>query len=247
MKKISVIMACKNSGETIKKSLESFFRQNLHGKELVIIDGGSTDKTIDIINNYQNENIIFETIKNLGLYESINYGIKKATGSIIGLLHSDDVYYDDNVLNKVYENFALEKLDAIYTDVVFINKTEKIIRKWINTKVDATSAANGLLPPHTGLYLKKSVFEIVGYYNSNYKISSDIEFMYKLFLNKDIKKKHLKFFSVRMLIGGLSTKSPVNILKSNFEVYKILKDLQVMHPITIILKKILTKIKQYNK
>ena len=240
-------MVCKNSEKTIKESLDSFFRQTLHHKELLIIDGGSTDKTIDIINNYQNKNIIFEIIKNLGLYESINYGIKKATGSIIGLLHSDDVYYDDNVLNKVYENFELEKLDAIYTDIVFVNKTRKIIRKWINTNVDSNAASNGLLPPHTGLYIKKSVFETIGYYNVNYKISSDIEFMYKLFLNKDIKKKYLNFFSVRMLIGGLSTKSPINILKSNFEAYKILKNLKAKYPIIIILKKILTKIKQYNK
>jgi len=238
-------MVCKNSSETIKDSLDSFFRQNLPDKELIIVDGGSTDKTIDIINNYKNKNFIFETIKHLGLYESINYGIKKSTGGIIGLLHSDDVYYDNNVLNRVYENFLLDKLDAVYTDIVFINKSKKIIRKWINTEVDSIVASNGFLPPHTGLFVKKSVFDIIGYYNVNYAISSDIEFMYKLFLNKDLKKKYLNFFSARMLIGGLSTKSPISIFKSNFEVYKILKSLKVKHPIILILKKILTKIKQY--
>lgn len=101
-----------------------------------------------------------------------------------------------------------------------------------------------MLPPHTGLYLKRNVFNLIGYYNEYYKISSDIELMYKLFLNKNLKKKYLKLFSLNMLIGGLSTKSPLSVIKSNYEVYKILKGLNIDYPIIMIFKKIKNKIKQ---
>lgn len=244
MKKISIVMVCKNSAKTIEGSIKSFLSQTYKNKELIIVDGGSKDLTIDLIKRFKKKKILFFEKKNLGLYASINYGIKKSTGTILGILHSDDKYCSTKVLDKVCKNFDTNKYDALYTDIFLVDRRKKIIRRWTNSKINNFSDS-GLLPPHTGLYLKRNVFNLIGYYNEYYKISSDIELMYKLFLNKNLKKKYLKLFSLNMLIGGLSTKSPLSVIKSNYEVYKILKGLNIDFPMIMIIKKIMHKIKQF--
>ena len=238
-------MVSKNSSKTIEESIQSFLAQSYKNKELIIVDGGSSDGTVDIIKKLKKKEIFFYKKRNFGLYASINFGIKKSSGEVLGILHSDDIYYSNQTLYKISKNFNSKKIDAIYTDIVLVNKNKKIIRKWINDKIDNFSKKNWLLPPHTGLYLKKNVFNNIGFYNEKYKISSDIEFMYKLFSNKNLRIKYLKLFSLKMLIGGLSTKSPISIIKSNYEVYKILKSLNVDYPIIMIMKKIIIKIKQF--
>ena len=245
MKRISIIMVCKNSSETIEDSIKSFLRQTYINKELIIVDGGSTDQTVNIIKKFEKKKILFFKKKNLGLYASINFGIKKSSGEILGILHSDDTYYTKKILYKIIKNFNTKKNDALFTDIVLVNKGKRIVRKWTNSEVNHFSVLNGNLPPHTGLYLKKNVFRTIGYYNEKYKVSSDIEFMYKLFLNKKFKTKYLKLFSLKMLIGGLSTKSPISVIKSNYEVYKILKSLNVDYPMIMIVKKIMNKLKQF--
>ena len=238
-------MVCKNSSETIEDSIKSFLRQTYINKELIIVDGGSTDRTVNIIKKFEKKKILFFKKKNLGLYASINFGIKKSSGEILGILHSDDIYYTNKILYKINKNFNTKKYDAVFTDIVLVNKGKTIVRKWTNSNVSHFSVLNGNLPPHTGLYLKKNVFRKIGYYNEKYKVSSDIEFMYKLFLNKKFKTKYLKLFSLKMLIGGLSTKSPISVIKSNYEVYKILKSLNVDYPMIMIVKKIMNKFKQF--
>ena len=237
-------MVCKNSSRTIEDSIKSFIDQDFLNKELIIIDGGSTDGTNDIIFKYKEKNIIFEQIENLGLYASINHGIKKSSGNIIGLLHSDDIYYSKNVLSKIHNEFSSNYTDIIYTDIVFFNKKNKIVRKWVNSNITNISDTNISLPPHTGIYIKKKAFDLVGYYNENYKISSDIELMYKIFTEEKLKKKYLNIFSLKMRIGGLSTKSPLSIIRSNYETYKIFNNLNLKFPILMITKKLL-KIMQY--
>ena len=192
MKKISIIMVCKNSSLTIDKSITSFLNQKYLNKELIIVDGGSKDQTIKIIKKFKKKNIKFFKKKNLGLYPSINYGIKRSSGEIVGTLHSDDMYTSSEVLTKVCKNFNLKKYDALYTNIFLIDKRGSIIRKWVNSKIKNFSKIESNLPPHTGLYVKKKVFDLIGYYNEKYKISSDIEFMFKLFLNKNLKKKKIK-------------------------------------------------------
>ena len=157
MNKLSIIMVCKNSSRTIEDSIKSFIDQDFLNKELIIIDGGSTDGTNDIIFKYKEKNIIFEQIENLGLYASINHGIKKSSGNIIGLLHSDDIYYSKNVLSKIHNEFSSNYTDIIYTDIVFFNKKNKIVRKWVNSNITDISDTNISLPPHTGIYIKKSI------------------------------------------------------------------------------------------
>lgn len=244
--KISIVMACKNSGHTISKSIKSFLSQNYKKKELIIVDGGSTDNTLNEINRFKKIDLIIKK-ENCGLYDSINLGIKKSSGNIIALLHSDDFFYNDQILDKINQIFYNnKKLEVIYSNIVFVDKYLKIKRKWISGIINSNNINCGIFPPHTGIFVKKDLFKKIGYYKSNYKIASDIGWMHKIFSEKKIETHYLNRYTVKMSIGGLSTKSFKNICISNYEAYKILKEQKVKNIKLLILKKILSKLSQLN-
>ena len=221
-------MVCLNSEKTIQKSIMSFNSQKYLNKELIVIDGGSTDKTISIIKNSVGVSY-FEEIKNLGLYASLNYGIKKSEGEIIGILHSDDEFFDENILDKINHCFIKDnnKTDYVYSNIVFVDIEDNIKRKWNVGKVSQSDISLGKLPPHTGIFVKKSTFSKTGYYNENYKISSDFEYIYKLFNEISFKGNYLNHFTLKMKLGGLSTRSFKNIIYGNLESYIALKNLKI--------------------
>ena len=242
--KISVVMVCKNSEDTIELSLNSFLNQSLKHKELIVIDGGSTDNTVNLIKKYKNINY-FEVTPGLGLYASINYAIKMSTGNIIGILHSDDIFFSKNILTNISNEFS-EDIDAIYSNIKFTDKFGEEKRSWISENLNREGFQNLIFPPHTGIYIKKKIFEIVGPYDETYKISSDQEFMYKLFYLNNFNIKFCDLFTIKMKLGGLSTKSLKNIIIANYETLKILNkyNKNVFKNLLIIMKKLAYKLRQ---
>ena len=240
-------MVCLNSEKTIQKSIQSFNSQKYSNKELIVIDGGSTDKTINIIKNSECINY-FDQIKNLGLYASLNYGIRKSKGDIVGILHSDDEFFNENILDKVNDCFSrdLDEIDYIYSNIVFVDAEDKIKRKWDVGKLKKNDVFLGKIPPHTGIYVKKSTFFKTGYYNENLKISSDIEYIFRLFTEKNLKGMYLNIFTLKMKLGGISTKSFKNILYGNFETLVALKNIKIgyISSILIMLLKVFRKLRQ---
>ena len=246
-KKISVIMVCLNSEKTIQKSINSYNNQKYTNKELIIIDGGSSDKTLNIIKNSVGISY-FEEIKNLGLYASLNYGIRKSKGEIIAILHSDDEFFNENILENINEAFLKypEEIDYIYSDIVFVSMSDEIKRKWNVGNLSQNDIFSGKFPPHTGIFVKKNCFIKTGYYNENLKISSDIEYIFRLFTEKTLRGKYLNIFTLKMKLGGLSTKSFKNILYANFESYIALKNLKIgyIKAFVVIILKVFRKLRQ---
>ena len=225
--KISIIMVCKNSARTIEDSINSFFLQEYKNKELIIIDGGSTDKTIEIIEKLNCHNY-FESINGLGLYASINHAINKCDGNVIGILHSDDTFFDKFVLQKINQEFNKNKfIDYVYSDIIFVDHFENIKRKWIVGNLKVNDVFKGKFPPHTGIFVKKSSFEYTNKYNESYKISSDTEYIFKLMTSNKLRGSYLSSFTIKMKLGGLSTRSIKNILIGNLESYDALKKLKI--------------------
>ena len=244
---ISIITTVYNNEKFIKSCLDSIINQKFKKNKLehVIIDGGSTDSTVKIIKKKNNFIKLFIK-KNTSIYEAINFGIKKSENKIIGLLHSDDLFANNQVLNKVEKFLNNKNINAIYSNIKFTDREniKKITRIFISRQLTFEDLKKCEHPPHTSLFIKREIFKKYGYYNTSLKIASDFEFMLRVFGIEKVKIKYINTFFVIMREGGTSTKSLKNIFRSNLEVFRSLKLNKLQNNFIYIFIKVLRKFKQ---
>ena len=217
--KISVITATYNSEKNLEKCLSSLYSQTYKNFEHIIIDNKSTDMTHSIINNTSFKDRKFICEKDNGIYYALNKGIDCATGDVICVLHSDDFLPNNNVFQNVVDKFKETQCDGLYGDLQYVSGN-KTIRYWKSNKFKKMDLDLGWMPPHPTLYLKKKVFTNIRY-NTKYKISSDYDFIQKVFQNFELYYSSLLLCV--MNVGGESNKSIKNIL------VKMKEDLQIIH------------------
>jgi len=248
--KISIITATFNSGKFIESSIKSILKQNYKKFEIIIIDGLSTDSTIKKIKTLldKHNNIKFFSEKDLGIYHALNKGIEKANGDIIGFVHSDDLLYNKNVLSNIIDVFKNSNTDGVYGDLQYVEKqnTNKVIRYWKSKDFKPNLINKGWTPPHPTLYLRKKVYEKHGFFDLNYKISSDYDFMTKIFMDNTFNFKYIPKVITKMRVGGISNKNIKNILIKSIEDYKVIYKNGSGGIITL-LRKNTSKIKQFIK
>ena len=248
--KISIITATFNSGKFIESCIKSILKQNYKKFEIIIIDGLSTDSTIKKIKTLldKHNNIKFFSEKDLGIYHALNKGIEKANGDIIGFVHSDDLLYNKNVLSNIIDVFKNSNIDGVYGDLQYVEKqnTNKVIRYWKSKDFKPNLINKGWTPPHPTLYLKKKVYEKHGFFDLNYKISSDYDFMTKIFMDNTFNFKYIPKVITKMRVGGISNKNIKNVLIKTFEDYKVIYKNGSGGIITL-LRKNTSKIKQFIK
>ena len=248
--KISIITATFNSGKFIESCIKSILKQNYKKFEIIIIDGLSTDSTIKKIKTllYKHNNIKIFSEKDLGIYHALNKGIEKANGDIIGFVHSDDLLYNKNVLSNIIAVFKNSNIDGVYGDLQYVEKqnTNKVIRYWKSKDFKPNLINKGWTPPHPTLYLKKKVYEKHGFFDLNYKISSDYDFMTKIFKDNTFNFKYIPKVITKMRVGGISNKNIKNVLIKTFEDYKVIYKNGSGGIITL-LRKNTSKIKQFIK
>ena len=219
--KITIITVCYNSEKTIEKTILSVLSQDFLNFEYIIIDGLSNGNTISIINKYSEQIDIIISEKDKGIYDAINKGIKLATGDIVGILNSDDEFYDIDVISNISKAFMQNNnLDAIIGDIVFINNKEQVHRKYTASNWNPKKFAWGMMPPHPTFYCKKIIFEKFGFYRIDFKIAADYELMMRFLLVKKITYMYLQMVFVKMSLGGASTKNFNSKLLINKEVLK---------------------------
>ena len=245
--KISVITVCLNSEETIKYSLNSVISQNYKNIEHLIVDGGSTDKTKQILRNYKFKNKKIILTNNESLYSSLNIGIKKATGDLISILHSDDIYNNADILSKVAKSVKLSKKKIFFGNVVYFEKKNflKIIRSYPAVGFKKRKLFFGNMPPHTGSFYRKEVFKEYGYYDKSFKIAGDFEHLLRIIYIKNVKYKILDFVITRMRAGGLSSRNINSFIVINIEILKSFKIHNISSNLFRILARIPSKINQY--
>ena len=215
--KISIITVCYNAENTIEDTINSVIKQRYSNIEYIVLDGLSTDNTMDIVNKYSSS--IHRTIskKDKGMYDAINNGIAIATGDIIGILNADDVFENDFVLESVADSFSKNKgLQSLIGDIAFENKAGKIIRHYSAEKWTPGKFAWGFMPPHPSFYCKRDLFDKWGYYRIDFDIAADYELLIRFFKTNSVSYKYLPQVMVRMKMGGKST----NGLKSTFKINK---------------------------
>jgi glycosyltransferase involved in cell wall biosynthesis len=223
--KISVITVCLNSEKTIISTFNSVINQTYSNIEHIIVDGGSKDRTTDYIKKYKfkKKRVFFK--KGLSLYDSLNFGIKKSNGELISILHSDDIYNNSNVLKNVVKKVKLSKDKVFFGDVVYFNDSNfsKVTRSYPALKNTYQNFKFGNMPPHTGSFYKKEIFNKYGYYNAKFKIAADFDHLLKIiFLYKE-KFTLLNLLVVRMKSGGLSSKNLNSFITINKEILNSFK------------------------
>lgn len=246
--KISIITACYNSSKSILDTLESINSQTHEDIELIIIDGGSTDNTLDLLKSYNNIIYTIVSEKDNGIYDAMNKGIRLATGDIIGILNSDDLYFDDKVLFDISKEFENENdLEILFGNIVYVkeNDIKKIVRKWISKKYFSNYFEWGNVPPHPSLFVKKNVYSKAGMFDLNYTLAADYEFMLRIFKKHNFNSKYINRFIVKMRLGGATNKNIRNIIVGNIEIIRSWKDNQLNYPFWLLPIKICKRLIQY--
>lgn len=207
--RVSIITSCYNRAATIRSAIESVLAQDYNDIEFIVVDGSSTDGSLDIIREYADRISIIISEPDHGMYEAINKGIRVATGEIIGLLHSDDFFYDNGVIGRIVERMKRTHADFLYGDGLFVNpdNTNKVVRNWIGGGYRLWKVRHGWLPLHPTCYIRRDVMMRLGLYNESYKIAADSDLLVRYLLTGGLTVTYLNEYIVRMRMGGLSTDS----------------------------------------
>jgi len=243
--KISVITVAYNAQNTIEQCIKSVLRQKFNNVEYIVIDGGSTDNTVQIINKYKDKIDFFVSEPDNGVYDAMNKGIGLATGDIVGTLNADDFYADDHVLHEVGVAFAERKTNILYGDLDYVDQEGKVIRKWRSGRYKNGKFNWGWMPPHPTFYCRKNLFEELGYYKLDYGSAADYELMLR-FIHFNKKNVHyLDKVMVKMITGGISNKSFGNRVQALRFDLKAMRNNNITLPFITILFKTLRKIVQF--
>lgn len=216
--KISVITVCYNSIETLETTILSVKKQTHPNIEYIIVDGKSEDGSLDIIKKHESVISKWVSEPDTGLYDAMNKGLKMATGDIIALINSDDLFCDDKALEKVAIAFVNRPdLDCIYADLYYVsqNDTDEIIRTWRTG--GQRKFKYGWHPAHPTFYVKKDVYNRFGGFNLDFKLAADFEIMLRFLEKHQISAFYLEESLVKMRLGGATNQSFKNIKKGNIE------------------------------
>ena len=209
--KVSIITSCYNRERTIADAIRSVLGQDYPDIEYIIVDGASKDNSLvcikDAVCQFPNREIIVVSEPDHGMYEAINKGIRRATGDIIGLVHSDDFLYDNHTVSSIVNCFKQTGADFVYGDGLFVSQedTDHVVRKWISGKFSKGKVRMGWLPLHPTCYIRREVMRNEGLYDESYKIAADSDLLVRYLYEANLKVAYLNQYIVRMRMGGLST------------------------------------------
>lgn len=206
--KISLVTTSYNRATTIASAIESVLAQTYPHIEYIIIDGASTDGTMDVVNQYADRITTIVSEPDKGMYEAINKGIAKATGDYIGLLHSDDILYDTHTIEDIVNHLeATGAPDFMYANGLFtqLEDTSVVIRDWQGGTYSKKKVRYGWLPLHTTCYIKKSLYDTLGTYDESFRIAADTDLLVRFLYKNSPSVSYLDRYVVKMRMGGLST------------------------------------------
>jgi glycosyltransferase involved in cell wall biosynthesis len=249
---ISIITVVHNNEYTIQDAANSVLSQKYEDLEYIIIDGASTDGTVevikDIVKRYPERDIKFISEKDNGIYDAMNKGIGLATGDVIGLLNSDDVYADNLILKKVASVFADPLIDSCYADLVYVDKFDlnKVVRYWKSCDYQDGLFSKGWAPPHPTFFVRRKVYEKHGVFDLDYELAADFELMMRFLGKYKIPSIYTPNVLVNMRLGGATNKNIKNIIKQNLEICRAGKKNNVqISPFSLMFKKSLNRITQF--
>lgn len=219
--KLSVITICRNSQATIGYTIESFLKQRYANKEMIVVDGLSTDRTMEIVRSFNSDLIRAVSEPDNSLYDAMNKGLKRYTGDGVGFLNSDDTFHDETALDALAA--GLQKADVVYADLQMVTDhvSKKIVRIWRPGPYTSLSFHLGWVPPHPTLYVRRKVFEATGPFNAEYRIAADYEFMLLALLKHRFSSYYIPKVITDFQVGGKSTSGLRSFITGNMECLRI--------------------------
>lgn len=249
--KVSIVTVCWNSEQYIADAIKSVLNQSYQDIEYILVDGLSKDRTVDIIKSFEpqfNGRMKWVSEKDNGLYDAMNKGLKMASGDVFGILNSDDFFANPDVIQNIVDGFSSDSsIEAVYTNLYYVkqDQPEIIVRHWISNEFKPRSFFKGWHPPHPTLYMKKDTYEKCGYFDLSFRLAADFELMLRFFEKYKIKSKYLNITSIRMRLGGATSKNLSNIMTGNAECIQAFKvnglNASILYPVY----RLVPKLKQF--
>ena len=245
--KVTIITVCYNSVSTIEKTFLSVKMQTYSNLEYIVIDGNSNDGTIDLITKYISIIDVCISESDQGLYDAMNKGIAMASGDLVGILNSDDIFQTNTVIEEIVDFHKKNNIKASIGDVIQVNDKDKVVRLYSSKNWKPEKLAMGFMPPHPSIFFKRELFGIFGNYNLEFKIGSDFELIARFFLKNNIKWKYSGIVTTSMLIGGLSSSGFSSYSLISYEICKAMRMNGIPYSSIRIKTRILWKIIEFLK
>ncbi|POG24552.1 glycosyl transferase [Aeromonas bestiarum] len=244
--KVSIITATYNSAATINDTLASLESQTYHDIEYIIVDGASKDNTLEVIKNNCTRVSKIISEPDQGIYDALNKGIAVATGEIVGFLHSDDLFANNDSVANLVAAFKAGDHNAVYADLDYVDKenTNKVIRHWVSGNFKSYNLQLGWMPAHPTFYMSKAMYKKLGDFSLDFPIAADYDSILRYFNSGEIKAAYLPQVLVKMRVGGASNNSLQNVKRKIKEEIVIMRRNRVCYPLALVMKR-LTKLHQY--
>lgn len=245
--KITVITVCFNSVKTIEDTIRSVARQTYSDIEYIIIDGASTDGTLNVIEHHRDKLAKVISEPDRGIYDAMNKGLALVSGEVVGFLNAADVYADKDVLSRVVDIMERESLDALFGDVEFFRPKNptRTVRRYRSARFSPDQIALGWMPAHPALFLRRRVYETYGLFRTDYRIAGDFEYCARIFHGGGLVYRSLPETLVRMRTGGISTGGWRNTILLNREVLRACRESGIETNVLKILSKYPAKLLEF--
>jgi glycosyltransferase involved in cell wall biosynthesis len=244
--KVSIVTVCRDSESTIEETILSVAAQKYANREHLIIDGASTDGTLEIIRRHPRITRWLSE-PDRGIYDAMNKGIALSTGDVIGLLNSDDVYVDDTVLSQVAEAFIDPQVEACFADLIYVNQHDpkRIVRYWKSCEYRTGLFEHGWMPAHPTFFVRRTVYERFGGFDRSFRRQADFELTLRLLAIHKIRSVYIPRIWVRMRMGGVSNSSIRGVIRGNIEAYQACRKNGLrVSPLFVIIK-IVSRVPQF--
>ncbi|MES2632447.1 MAG: glycosyltransferase family 2 protein [Pseudomonadota bacterium] len=243
---ISIITAVLNRSETLAEALRSVRDQTWGNIEHIVVDGGSTDGTLAVVEQYKAGISQFVSSPDNGPYDALNKGIALATGDIVGFMHADDSYGSTNSLQQVARAFEDPAVGAVYGDLVYVGKKDpsRIVRYWQGGPYQRERLTQGWMPPHPTLYVRRELYTRYGAFDTRFRIAADYDHMLRLLWRGRVNAAYIPEVLVRMRMGGLSNGSLPNMFRKSREDYRAMRENGIGGFQTLLMKNV-TKLPQF--